>query len=399
MKTIHKAYKFRLEPNDEQKVLLAKHFGCVRFVYNHFLSERKEQYDKTHKSDNYIQQAKKLTELKKDGEHSWLSEINSQTLQHALRHLETAYVNFFKKRAKFPIFKSKKAKNSFHIPQFVELKDEKLYFPKFKDGIKINLHRKIAGVIKSATISLTPTGKYFVSILTEVEYEPIVETHKCVGIDLGLKDFVITSDGKRYKNNRYTKKYQKKLAKAQKHLSRKVKGSNGYEKQRLKVAKIHEKVANSRNDNLHKVSIELIRNYDLICVEDLNVKGMVKNHKLAKHIEDASCGTFINYLQYKADWNNKQIIKIDRFYPSSQTCSDCGYVNKQVKDLSVREWTCPNCGCKHDRDVNAATNILKEGLRDISAGTVDYTAGDDVRLPSGKQLSVKAEAAWSSAKR
>ncbi len=196
MKTIHKAYKFRIEPNEEQKVLLAKHFGCVRFVYNHFLSERKEQYDLNHKSDNYYAQAKKLTELKKDGEHYWLNEINSQTLQHALRHLETAYVNFFGKRAKFPNFKSKKAKNSFHVPQFVELKNDKLCFPKFKEGIKVRLHRKVAGIIKSATISLTPTGKYFVSVLTEVKYEPMVGTHKCVGIDLGLKDFVITSDGK-----------------------------------------------------------------------------------------------------------------------------------------------------------------------------------------------------------
>jgi len=180
-------------------------------------------------------------------------------------------------------------------------------------------------------------------------------------------------------NNRYTKKYQKKLSTAQKHLSRKKYGSGEYEKQRLKVAKIYEKIANSRNDNLHKVSIDLIRRYDLICVEDLNVKGMVKNHKLAKHIQDASWSTFLNYLQYKAEWNDKQIIKIDRFYPSSQSCGVCGYINKQVKDLSVREWSCPNCGSVHNRDLNAAKNILKEGLKNISSGTGDYTAGDDIR--------------------
>ena len=382
MKVIHKTYKFRLEPNAEQRVLLAKHFGSVRFVYNHFLSERKRQYDETHKSDSYYEQAKRLTELKNDGEHFWLNEINSQTLQHALRHLETAYVNFFKKRAKFPNFKSKKSKNSFSVPQFVELKDDKVYFPKFKEGIKVRQHRPIFGKIKSAAVSLTTTGRYYVSLLTEQMYEPMAKTGNKVGIDLGIKDFVVTSDGKTYKNNRYTKKYQRKLAIAQRHLSRKKRGSNGYEKQRLKVAKIQERIANSRNDNIHKVSLDLIRKYDVICIEDLNVKGMVRNHRLAKHIQDCAWGTFVSYLQYKADMNNKRIVRIDRFYPSSQTCGECGYVYANVKDLSVREWQCPNCGTNHDRDINAAKNILKEGLKDISVGTADYTDGDDVRHSS-----------------
>ena len=394
LKTIHKAYKFRLEPNEEQKSLLAKHFGCTRFVYNHFLSERKAQYDKTHKSDNYYVQAKKLTELKKNEEHAWLNEINSQTLQHALRHLETAYVNFFRGNAKFPNFKSKKSKNSFSVPQYVVVKDGKIFFPKFNGGIKFKQHREIIGTIKSATVSLTPTGKYFVSILTEQTYEPYGKTNKSVGIDLGIKDFVITSDGRKYKNNRYTKKYQRKLKQAQQHLSRKQKGSRQYEKQRLKVARIHEKIANYRMDNLHKVSTELVKQYDIICVEDLNIKGMIKNHRLAKHIADVSWGTFIQFLSYKCDLNDKTLVKIGRYYPSSQSCNECGYVNKTVKDLIVREWTCPHCGCIHDRDVNAAKNILKEGLRDISAGTADYTDGDGVRLVC-KQLSVKSEAAMS----
>ena len=390
-KTIHKAYKFRLEPNEKQKVLLAKHFGCTRFVYNHFLSERKKQYDETHKSDNYYAQAKKLTELKKDGDYVWLNEINSQTLQHALRHLETAYVNFFRGNAKFPNLKSKKHKNSFSVPQHVEVKDGKIYFPKFKDGIKFKQHRKIIGTIKSATVTLTPTGKYFVSILTEQVYEQYSKTNKSVGIDLGLKDFVITSDWRKYKNNRYTKKYQRKLKQAQQHLSRKQKGSRQYEKQRLKVAKIYEKISNSRMDNLHKVSTKLVKQYDIICVEDLNVKGMVKNHRLAKHIADASWGTFVQFLSYKCELNDKTLVKIGRYYPSSQSCNVCGYVNKSVKNLGVRGWTCPNCGSVHDRDVNAAKNILKEGFRYISAGTVDYTDGDGVRLAC-KQLSVKSEA-------
>ena len=382
MKVVYKTYKFRFEPNAEQRVLLAKHFGSVRFVYNHFLSERKRQYDETHKSDSYYEQAKKLTELKSDGEHLWLKEINSQTLQHALRHLETAYVNFFRGNAKFPNFKSKKARNSFSVPQFVELKEGKVYFPKFKEGIKVRQHRLLHGKIKSATISLTTTGKYYVSLLTEQTYEPMTKTGKTVGIDLGIKDFVITSDGKTYKNNRYTKKYQRQLAIAQKHLSRKQHGSNGYEKQRLKVAKIQERIANTRNDNLHKVSLDLIRKYDVICIEDLNVRGMFRNHKLAKHVQDCAWGMFVSYLQYKAGMNNKQVVKIDRFYPSSQTCSECGYVYSGVKDLSVREWKCPHCGSVHNRDINAAKNILKEGLRNISAGTVDYTDGDDVRHSS-----------------
>lgn len=394
-KIIHKAYKFRLYPNEEQKVPLAKHFGCTRFVYNHFLSERKKQYDETHKSDNYYAQAKKLTELKKDNEYAWLNEINSQTLQHALRHLETAYVNFFRGNAKFPNFKSKKSKNNFSVPQNVIIKDGKIYFPKFKDGIKFRQHREIVGTIKSATVSLTPTGKYFVSILTEQVYEPYNKTNKSVGIDLGLKDFVITSDGRKFKNNRYTKKYQRKLKRAQQHLSRKQHGSVQYEKQRLKVAKIHEKIANCRVDNLHKVSTELVKQYDIICVEDLNIKGMIKNNKLAKHIADASWGTFVQFLSYKCKLNDKTLVKIGRYYPSSQSCSECGYVNKEVKDLKVREWTCPNCGSVHDRDVNAAKNILKEGLKDIiSEGTADYTDGDGVRLAC-KQLSVKSEAAMS----
>ncbi len=394
MKEIIRAYKFELQPTQEQKVLLDKHLGCVRYIYNYFLNERKEQYQTKKKSDSYYKQAATLTELKKKEENIWLKEVNSQSLQFALRCLDTAYVNFFKGRAKFPRFKSKKRKNGFTIPQFAKLENGRFYAPKFKEGIKVNVHREVKGKIGKCTISKTPTGKYFVSIVSEEQYKPKEKTGAVCGVDLGLKDFVITSDGAKFKNNRYTKKYEKNLTKAQRHLSRKKKGSNSYEKQRRKVASIYEKITNSRLDNLHKVSHKLISDYDLIVLEDLNVKGMVKNHKLAKHISDASWGTFVRLLEYKADWNDKKIVKIGRFYPSSKTCCECGWINQDL-NLSIREWTCKN-GHILDRDLNAAKNILKEGLRIISEGTSDYTSGDPNKTLVTKHKSMKLEAQPSS---
>jgi len=364
---IHKVYKFRIYPNKEQEILLAKHFGCSRFVYNYFLNERKEQYQKDKKSDNYYTQAKTLTDLKKKEEYEWLKEVNSQTIQFALRSLDTAYVNFFRGTAQFPKFKSRKHKNTFTIPQFGVVKDSKILIPKFKDGIKANLDkREIKGKVGKMNITKTPTGKYYVSIFTEQEIEQLPKTNKKVGIDLGLKDFVITSDGIKYKNNRYTNKYSRKLKKAQQHLSRKKKGSNGFEKQKLKVAKIHEKISSCRLDTLHKVSYQLVKENDLIVVEDLNVKGMVKNPKLSKHISDVSWGNFVNLLNYKCDWYGKELVKVNRFYPSSKNCNCCGWINQNLK-LSDREWNC-KCGEKHDRDLNASKNILKEGLKIYGKG-------------------------------
>jgi len=390
VKTIFRTYQFELQPTQEQKVLLDKHFGCVRFVFNHFLNERKEQYQADKKSDNYYKQAATLTELKKKEETAWLKEVNSQSLQFALRCLDTAYVNFFRGSAKFPRFKSRKKKNSFTVPQFAKLEGGRFFAPKFKEGIKVNVHREVKGEIGKCTLSKTPTGKYFVSILSEEQYQPKEKTCAICGIDLGLKDFAITSDGIKFKNNKYTKQYEKDLAKAQKHLSRKQKGSSSFERQKRKVAKIHEKISNTRQDVLHKVSHQLVSDYDIIALEDLNVKGMMSNRKLSKHIADASWGTFVRFLEYKADWNDKQVVKINRWYPSSKTCNVCGWINQDL-NLSVREWTCKN-GHHLDRDENAAKNILKEGLKIISSGTGDYTGGDSNKTLVTKHKSVKPEA-------
>lgn len=372
-----KSYKYKLKPNEEQIVLLNKHFGSVRFVYNYFLNERKLEYETNKQQLNYYDNAKSLTNLKKTEEFNWLNDVNSQSLQVSLKNLEGSYNNFFKKRSKFPKFKSKKGKNTFTIPQFVKVKNGKLFIPKFKDGIDIILHREFNGEIKYCTISKTPTNEYFVSILVETEHIKLPKTGKSIGIDLGIKDFAITSEGYKYKNNKYTKTYEKKLKKNQQHLSRKQKGSNRYEKQRLKVAKIHKKITNSRVDNLHKVSTDLIRKYDNIILEDLNIKGMIKNHKLSKHISDTSWGLFIQMLTYKGIWNDRNIIKIDRFYPSSKICHHCGYINQNLK-LSNRQWVCPSCNEVLDRDINASINILKEGLKIISLGANDYRRGDKI---------------------
>ena len=395
MRKINRTYKFRLYPTKAQTELLAKHFGCARFVYNYFLNQRQEQYRLTGKSDNFYAECKTLTELKKQEETAWLKEVNAQSLQFALRCLETAYTNFFKKRADFPKFKSKRSKNSFTAPQAAYTAGGRLFIPKFKEGIKCRVHREVKGKIGKVTISKTPSGKYFVSVHTEEEYQtPFEKTNKSIGVDLGLKDLLTTSKGERFENNRYTKKYERKLATAQRHLSRKKKGSRGYEKQRLKVARLYEKISNCRMDYLHKCSIALIRRYDIICIEDLNIKGMVRNHRIAKHIADASWGTFLNMLTYKSEWNGKKVVKIDRFFPSSQTCSVCGNINKETKDLSVREWECPSCHTHHNRDVNAAINILHVGLKQYtSAGYVDYTGGEEVRADlSGSHSSMKPEA-------
>ena len=375
-------------PGAEQRQVLARYFGSVRFIYNHYLAERKRQYEETGRSDGYARQAKDLVALKRTEGFDWLKEINSQTLQQALMHLETAYKNFFNHTADFPKFKSRKRGGSFTVPQFCYIENGYVHIPKFKEGLKVKDHRKVKGAVRSMTISITPTGKYYVSILTEEQYEPIARTNQSVGLDMGLKSLVITSEGETYDNNRYTKKYEQKLAAAQKHLARKQKDSNGWEEQRMKVAKIHESLANSRKDWQHKVSADIVKRYDTICIEDLGVKQMeekkkgVKKNRLSKSISDAGWSSLVAMIVYKAEMNDKTVVKVDRYYPSSKTCSVCGWKNDNLS-LANRSWTCPECGTKHDRDVNAAVNILGEGLRVLncksSAGTVDYTGGGSVR--------------------
>jgi putative transposase len=281
MKIIFKSYKFKLEPTKEQEILLAKHFGAARFVFNHYLNKRKESYLEDKKSLNYYDNSNDLTNLKKDGNYIWLKEINSQSLQSSLRNLDTSYMKFFRKETKFPRFKSKYDRQSFKIPQSVLIENNKLIIPKFKEGIKINLHRKTNGELCFATISKTTTGKYYVSITCKVEYKPFNKTGSKIGIDTGIKDLAILSDGKVYENIKSLKTNLKKLKYEQRQLSKKIKGSSSRNKQKQKLAIIHEKITNVRKDYLHKVSTEIVKNHDIICVEDLAVKNMMKNHCLA----------------------------------------------------------------------------------------------------------------------
>jgi putative transposase len=367
-------------------------------VFNYFLNQRKDEYLNNKKFITYNQQSASLTQLKKEEDKVWLKEINAQTLQYALKCLDQSYQKFFNKKSNFPKFKSKRNRNSFTVPQAVKVNDNELIIPKFNAGIKMICERKVEGKIKKCSITKTITGKYYVSILVEKNYEPVEKTNKKVGIDLGIKDFLITSDGLKIKNHRIIKKYEKLLKLSQQSLSRKQKSSKSYNKQRLKVAKIHEKITNSRNDLLHKTSKMLVEKYDEIYLEDLNVKGMSHRCKpkkdengkyipngqaaksgLNKAILDVSWSKFVEYLSYKAEWNDKKIIKVDRFYPSSKTCNHCGYINQNLT-LKDRSWTCSKCGVKLDRDLNAAKNILDEGLRlNISDGTSDYGYGVKIR--------------------
>ncbi len=365
MKKIYKSFKFKLYPNKEQEILLSKHFGACRFVFNHYLNERKEKYTNEKISLNYYDNANNLTILKKDENFNWLKEINSQSLQSSLKNLDTSYRNFFKKQNRFPKFKNKHDRQSFKIPQSIKIEDNKLIFPKFNDGIKINLYREIEGNIQFGTISRSTTGNYYVSITCEVEYQPYRKTGNKVGIDTGIKNLAILSDGKIYENIKTLKNNLKKLKYNQKQLSKKQKGSISRNKQKHKLSIIHEKITNTRKDYLHKISTEIIKNHDIICVEDLSIKEIMKNHCLSQSMSDVSLGMFYTMLEYKSNWNDKKLIKIGKFFPSSKTCSSCGWINQNLT-LDIRTWKCQYCGEIHDRDFNASKNILNEGLKILS---------------------------------
>lgn len=392
MKIIHKSYKFRIEPTSEQIVLLSKHFGACRFVFNRFLHERKEKYLNEKTSLNYYDNARTLTDLKKEEDFDWLKEINSQSLQSAIRNLDSAYKNFFNKQNKFPRFKSKYDKQSFKIPQNTLINEGKLVIPKFKEGIKINLHREIEGEILFATITKSTTGKYYVSVTCEVNYKPFDKTGSKVGIDTGIKDLAILSDGKTYENIKVLKSKLKKLKHQQRQLSKKQKGSNSRQKQKIKLSLTHEKITNIRKDYLHKISTEIVKNHDIISVEDLSVKNMMKNHKLAQSLSDVSLGMFYTMLEYKSKWNDKSFVKIDRFFPSSKTCSNCGWIYQDL-NLSIREWTCNSCNEHHDRDLNASKNILKQGINILSGYGIesDTKQKQEEALPLGESVIPEAQ--------
>ena len=357
---MNKAYKYRIYPNKEQKEYFAKTFGCVRFIYNQMLVDKIKYYEENKKTlNNTPAQYKK--------QYEWLKEVDSLALCNAQLNLQKAYKSFYLKQNKFPKFKSKRNNQSYTTNNQngnIHFSNDNKYIvlPKIKK-VKTVKHRDIKGIIKSVTVSKNCANQYFVSILAECEEPQKLNNNKnMVGIDLGIKEFAILSNGEKIENPKFFKKSLDKLKREQRKLSKCIKGSSNRIKQRIKVARVYNKVTNQRNDFLHKLSTRLISENQIICLETLKVNNMIKNHCLAQSISDVSWSKFVELLTYKAEWYGRSIIQIPQNYASSQTCSVCGYVNKETKDLSVRKWSCPNCHIHHDRDVNASINILRKGL-------------------------------------
>ena len=352
------AYKYRIYPNTEQKIFFAKCFGCVRFFYNKSLSDMNEIYKSTGKFKN-------ITPASYKEDYTFLKEVDSLALSNAQLNRNTAFKAFFSHKTGFPKFKSKRNDQSYTTNNQGSVKfsnnNRYISIPKCS-RIRIKKHRDFIGTIKSITVSMTTDNKYYISLLVEKDVEPLEATNKMIGLDLGLKDLIVDSNGKKYKNHKYLTKSQKKLAKEQRKLSKMVKGSNNRNKQRIKVVRLHKHIQNQRNDYLHKLSKSIVDENQVICIEDLKVKDMEQNNKLARNISDVSWSRLVSMLIYKANWYGRKVIKIPFTYPSSQLCSICSYKNSITKSLNIRKWTCPECGTIHDRDVNAAKNILSKGI-------------------------------------
>ena len=356
---IRKDYKYRIYPNTEQKIFFAKCFGCVRFFYNKSLSGINEIYKTTGKFKN-------ITPASYKEDYPFLKEADALALCNAQINRNTAFKSFFSHKTGFPKFKSKRNNQSYTTNMVngnvkFSNNDRYISIPKCS-RIRIKKHRNFEGVVKSVTITMTTDNKYYVSMLVEEENKPVKPVNKMIGLDLGIKDLIVDSNGKKYKNQKYLTKSQDKLAREQRKLSKMVKGSNNRNKQRIKVARLHKKINNQRNDYLHKLSKKIIDENQIICIEDLKVKDMMSDSKLARNISDVSWSRLISMLIYKANWYGRTVIKVPSDYPSSQLCSKCGYKNSITKDLAIRKWTCPKCGSIHDRDINAARNILSKGI-------------------------------------
>ncbi|MBD2183619.1 IS200/IS605 family element transposase accessory protein TnpB [Planktothrix sp. FACHB-1355] len=386
---MYRAIKVRIYPTSEQSQKLSQVMGCARWWWNYALNLCNETYKETGKGLTQIALNKVLPKLKKAEDTAWLGECYSQVLQSTTLHLTKAFKNFFEKRAKYPRFKSYHGKQSCQYPQNCQILERGIKIPQV-GIIKASIHRLFAGQLKTVTVTKASTGKYYASLLfdTSLETPEVVVTGKVIGIDLGLKDFCVTHDGNKtskFANPRHIKKHEKNLARKQTKLARQKKGSKSREKARKLVAKVHERISNARQDFLHKLSKKIVNDNQVVVVENLNVKGMVRNHNLAQAIADVGWGTFINFLDYKLKLKGGLLVEIDRWFPSSKTCSNCLYQMSEMP-LDIREWTCPSCGTHHDRDENAATNIRAEGIRQLSVlGTRTAAEGGEVSPSSGRK--------------